>query len=165
MTTLARRHGQNLGAEKVKVNLDRLMFLVKRDFGLFPADEKAKAAVAKIPQGQVVTADVEQPRNLKHHRLFFVLVDVCWDNSDHEIYPTSEIMRAAIQLSAGHYDLVQLPSGEFHKVPKSLRFSRMNQIEFSAFYENACDVVARDYLHILPATVKEEVERMIGIIR
>jgi hypothetical protein len=141
-------------------------FLAKKSpFGaLHAVDAHGEAALAKIAKGDVVNVDVRRPRNIQHHRMFWALMSIVHDNIDHERYPTVEDLVAAVKIAAGLRTRIELPSGEIGFIPGSIAFHKMNQIEFAAFYERVCDLIAA---HFLPGVDKEdlrkEVETMIGV--
>lgn len=58
------------------------IYLTRSVSGLAAADDEAVACLRKIKLGQVVRADVVTPRNLKHHRKFFALLNLVWAATD-----------------------------------------------------------------------------------
>lgn len=116
-----------------------------------------------IGHGEVVMVEVKRPRRLKHHRLFFALLSIVWENCDQERYPTVEDLRAAITIAAGHRTRIELPGNVVGFIPRSIAFHKMDQAEFSAFYDRVCDLIAK---HFLPGVTSDqlraEVEEMIG---
>jgi hypothetical protein len=138
-------------------------FLARKDLGhLTPVDSEGEEAVRKMKMGAIVQVEVKQPRNINHHRLYFALVDVVFDNQ--ERYETRDQLHNALKLATGIYDLLELPNGAQYKIPRSIAFHKMNQAEFSAFYDRVCDVIAK---HFLPGVtsddLKAEVASMIGV--
>lgn len=139
-----------------------MKFLARKDLGhLTPVDTAGEEALRKLKFGDVVTVEVKKPRNGKHHRLYWALVGIVHHNQDR--YETTEQLHSAIKIAAGHYELLTMPNGNEYKIPRSIAFDKMDQTEFSAFYDRVCDLVAK---HFLPGvsveSLKTEVEIMIG---
>ncbi len=140
-------------------------FLATKHFGaLRPCDEIGEAALRKIGHGEVIQIEIRMPRNANHHRMFWALMSIVWDNMDHERYPTVEDLVAAVKISAGLRTRIQLPNGEVGFVPGSIAFSKMDQAAFGEFYERVCDLIAKHFLPgVTSAQLREEVEIMIGV--
>lgn len=131
---------------------------------LRPVDELGEAALRKLGHGEIVSIEIKRPRNIKHHRMFWALMGLVHDNLDHERYPTVEDLVAAVKINAGLRTRIELPNGETGFIPGSISFHKMDQDEFSKFYERVCDLIAR---HFLPGVntddLRREVEIMIGV--
>lgn len=131
---------------------------------LRPADEAGSDALSKLANGQLVTVEIKQSRNIKHHRMFWALMTIVHDNMDHGRYPTVEDLTAAVKISAGLRTRIELPNGEIGFIPGSIAFNKMDQTAFSAFYSRVCDLIVK---HFLPGVssdaLREEVEIMTGL--
>ena len=128
--------------------------LLRRDFGpvLRPCDEVGERALKQIGQGTVVTCSVKQPRNVQHHRLFFALVSKVFENQ--EYFKSVEQLVAALKIAIGHVDVIQTKRGTF-TIPKSISFAKMDQAQFSEFYERAVDFVVSE---VVPGLGRAELE-------
>jgi hypothetical protein len=137
---------------------------IKHLNSLRPADEAGAEALKKIGHGEVVTIETKRPRNVKHHRMFWALMSIVHDNIDHDRYPSVEDLVAAVKISAGLRTRIELPNGEVGFIPGSIAFHKMDQDEFSKFYDRVSDLIAK---HFLPGVNKDdlrrEVEIMIGV--
>jgi hypothetical protein len=142
-------------------------FLASKQLGaLRPCDEAGEAALRKIGNGQVLQIEIKMPRNVNHHRMFWALMSLVWDNMDQERYPTVEDLVAAVKISAGLRTRLELPGGEVGFIPGSIAFSKMDQAAFSAFYDRVCDLIAKHFLPgVTSAELKNEVSIMIGVAR
>lgn len=142
----------------------RLVF-VNTAGGLMPADSRAEEWRGKVKLGSLVVIDPpKQPRNVNHHRLYWALIDVVWQNIDQERYPTREDLHEAIKVSAGLRKRFELPDGTVGFIPGSIAFHKMSQPEFAAFYDRVCDIVAKYFLPGVTAEqLKRQVSEMIGI--
>lgn len=139
-------------------------FLAQKHFGsLRPVDDTGEDALRKIGQGQVVTVEVKQSRNIKHHRMFFALMTLVWNQMDQEKYPTVEDFVEVVKIAAGHRKRIVTPRGEVGFIPRSIAFHKMDQTAFDAFYDRVCDLLAKHFLPgVTNAELKREVSLMIG---
>ncbi len=131
--------------------------LMQKHFGaLRPMDEAGEEALRSLPAGAVVRVSMKRPRNVLHHRKFFALLNLVLSNQEH--YASQEELLDAIKIGVGHVRLVQLPSGQVYKIPKSISFGSMDQPAFEKFYDAVCDLIVD---HFLPGVTKEELAREI----
>jgi hypothetical protein len=129
--------------------------------GLKPADDAGEEVMRKISMGAFVMCEVKRSRNINHHRLYFALVTKVFQNQ--ERYETVEQLHSALKLAAGIYEPLKMPNGDVHKIPGSIKFEKMDQLEFSAFYDRVCDLIAKHFLPgVTSVELKAEVEQMIG---
>ena len=143
---------------------DRLLFR-KTLNGLAPAEDRAVEWLGKIKLGTTLAVvRPKQPRNPRHHALYWALVNLVWDNLDGERYPTPDDLHAALKVCAGIRTEIVLPSGAVAYIPGSIAFHKMDQAEFGAFYDRVCDLMAKHFLPGVTADeLKTEVETMIGV--
>ena len=138
--------------------------LMKKSFGgaLMPADDMATEVFENIKNGELVMVTILKPRNLKHHRLYWGLVSLVWDQCDQDRYPTRSDLHNALKIFAGIRTRIVLPDGTKGFIPGSVSFSSMDQMAFNQFYDTICDIVARDVLPgIDERDLRMEVESMI----
>ena len=130
--------------------------------GLRPADEAATEYFKKIADRELVMVEVTRPRNLQFHKKYWALISKVWENIDQERYPSVEDLHAAIKISSGLRTRIELPDGTVGFIPGSIAFHKMNEFEFSDFYNRVVDLIA---LHFIPnisvPALKEEVEAML----
>jgi hypothetical protein len=137
-------------------------FLVAKHLGsLHPVDEGGQDALRKIGNGELVMIEMKRPRNVKHHRMFWALMTIVWEQMDTERYPTVEDLVAAVKISAGLRTRIELPNGETGFIPGSIAFHKMDQGAFSDFYERVCDLVAK---HFLPGVTSDDLRREVSIM-
>jgi hypothetical protein len=137
-------------------------FLAAKHFGsLRPCDEGGEAEVRKIANGEVVELELRRPRNVRHHRMFFALMSIVWEQLDNERYPTVEDLVAAVKIAAGLRTRIELPSGEVGFIPGSIAFHKMDQTAFAGFYDRVCDLIAK---HFLPGVTSDELKREVSIM-
>ena len=127
--------------------------LVKNGGFLAPVDDDGLNALAKIPQGELVTVELTRPRNPRWHNMYWHLVGLLLDNSDGQYGPTKESVSDFLKIAVGHV----ADNGE----PLSISFKSMEQTEFESFYSRVSDVVA-GLLSTTPDEVREQIENLTG---
>jgi len=121
--------------------------------GLKPADESAEEALRKIAINSVVAIKLKRPRNLGHHRKFFALLKIVFENQ--ELYKSEQALLAAIKIATGHCVPLVLADGTKAFVPSSISFASMDQAEFEAFWEKVVSLVCTK---IIPNLRREDLE-------
>jgi hypothetical protein len=99
------------------------------------------ASLRRIKVGQVVRADVVVPRNLRHHRKFFALLNLVWAATDQWESVEDLLIELKVRLGVVR-DVVLRESGEVVKVVGSISFGSMDQAEFDAFFEKSLRLLA-----------------------
>ena len=136
----------------------------KRLNALYPVDGTGEGVMRTLAQGEVVSLELKRPRNIKHHRLFWALMTLVWENMDSREYPTVEDLVTEVKIITGHYDKRFITmNGERYTVltPKSINFASMDQPEFTAFFERVCDWVAST---VLPGVTQEELRQELEVM-
>lgn len=130
--------------------------LLRKTLGgkLEPVDDMGREALSQIPMGDIVRADVKRPRNLGHHRRFFALVSVIYENQTR--YTSPETLLDAIKVHIGHCDVMKLSDGREVHTPKSISFASMDQIAFGLFWDRVVACVCRE---IIPGLDRADLER------
>lgn len=139
-------------------------FLARKLLGsLRPIDEAGEDVLRRIGQGDIVTVEVRKPRNIRFHRMYFALVSLVWQQMDEYRYPTPDDLHAAIKIAAGLRTRIILPDGTIGFIPGSIAFAKMDDTEFSEFFDRVCNLIARHFLPgVTDAELRAEVEAMIG---
>ena len=138
--------------------------LLRRDFGpvLRPCDEIGETALKRVGQGNIVTCNIKQPRNVQHHRLFFALMSKVFENQQY--FSSVEQLVTALKLAIGHTDVIKTKRGTF-EIPKSISFAKMDQPAFDAFYTRAVDFVLAEVIPGLGRKELEaEIQEMVGVL-
>lgn len=137
------------------------VFLRKNLHSLEAIDEEGAAALRKLSHGDTVKVKITKPRNIKHHRLFWALVGIVFENQ--ERYPSREALVAALKAATGHAELLPMPNGNMVYIPKSISFAAMDQTQFDKFFNDVCDVVCTKIIPNLKVeALKQEVMQMVG---
>jgi hypothetical protein len=139
-----------------------MKILCRKQFGkLLPIDDAGEAEMRRIKNGALVQIEIKQPRNVAHLRKYWALVSLVAENT--ERYQNAETVHEALKISVGLRTEIELPGGVKGYIPGSIAFHKMDQGEFSAFFERACDAVAKYFLPgVTSEDLKREVESMIG---
>ena len=130
--------------------------MVKRLGALRPTDDEGTEAMQKISDGSLVKVTWTRPRNIRFHNKFFAMLGIVFKNQEH--YKSMDELLGVCKLRIGHVVVVQTPHGE-EKWPKSISFAKMDETEFSAFYDRAVDWVISEVIPGLQRQhLDEEVE-------
>lgn len=138
--------------------------LVKTIGGWAAADAQSLEAMKGFRRGDIVRVNLRKPRNPKHHRKAFSLLNLVYDNLD--LYPSFDAFLDDVKLKCGHYakhvNYKRGPDGEFVEsvmfFPKSISFSSMSQGEFEVFYDRMFQVMLTEYL---PGVSSAELEQQV----
>ena len=115
--------------------------ILKKDFnGTFsPVDCLSEETAKKLKIGKEYKFKVTGIRNLKFHKKFFALIKTVFENQ--EQFVNIEEMRKALIFDAGFREQRQNLKGEIIQYPKSISFSKMDEIEFEELYNKVIDIV------------------------
>lgn len=139
------------------------IFLRRGLAGFDPVDDAGREMHARLPFGEIVKSDMKRPRNQRHHRLFWALMELVFQNQ--ERYATKNLLVAAIKTATGHADVIEIDDGRTILIPKSISFAKMDQTEFDAFYNRVCDVVCTRIIpNLKQEDLKREVAEMVGAL-
>lgn len=111
--------------------------MVKRLGALRPTDDLGIEAVQKIPDESLVKVTWTQPRNIRFHCKFFVMLQIILANQGH--YKSMDDLLDVCKLCIGHVRVVKTRTHGEVRLPKSISFAKMDETEFSAFYNKAVD--------------------------
>mgnify|MGYP001616039350 FL=1 len=139
-----------------------MKIICRKDLGsLIPVDEAGEEALRQIKNGDLIHIEVKRTRNINHHRKYWAMVHLVFANQSR--YETPQLLHSALKISSGHYDMLTMPNGHVYKIPKSTSFEKMDQIEFSQYYDRVCDLVAKYFLPGVDVeSLKSEIEEIIG---
>ena len=135
------------------------IYLVKSLGSLKPADDEATEALKKYKIGTVVSCEIKKPRNYAFHKKAFDLFSLIYENQDK--YENMADLLTEIKLRTGHYQEHLTLKGVVIYVPKSISFAKMDDLEFSTFYDRAVNVALK---YFLVGSTKEEIELWVNTI-
>jgi len=113
-----------------------MKIVVKKTYlGLVPASrgEYDKLEKAKFSDGEIYEVEINKKRNIKFHRKFFALINLCYENQ--EVYKNIEDLRKELIIGAGYSRTVVTHHGEVRTEAESISFSSMDEIKFEDVYE------------------------------
>jgi hypothetical protein len=131
------------------------LHVIKTQTGLKPAYDSDYEVYSKIPLNEVFEIEYKKPRNYNFHKKYFGLIKLAFENQSD--YRNLNDLRRDISIVAGYYDeVVNKVTGEVYKMPKSISFAQMDEIEFSELYERTKDVICK-WLGVTNESIEEEI--------
>lgn len=130
------------------------IFLRRHLGALRPIDAIGEEALANIPQGATVKAEITRPRNITFHNKFFALLRVLFPHQNY--YPTLTKFRKAVQISLGYCEETKLPSGKIMVEPTSIAFHQMDEAAFEQFMARFFELAET---RIIPGINRADIER------
>jgi len=115
------------------------VYVVRTIGGLAPVDDAGREAIGVYGTGEVVRIKLYRDRNPRHHRLFFGLLNLVFENQQR--YLSREALRFALTIQAGYVDEIRLSGDKIALKPKSIAFASMDQHEFKLFYDAALKAI------------------------
>lgn len=135
------------------------MLMEKLEDALHPTDQASIDAMRSIPERAIVKIQVSVPRNVRHHRMFFALINLVFEaQREPRMFATREALLDAIKIALGHVREVRGIRGETYIVPDSISFGRMDNIAFREFFDAAVRLILEK---ILPGVGKRDIEQRI----
>ena len=137
------------------------VLLTRSISGLKAADLRAAEELSKIKPGQEVRCEIRRVRNPKQLRLYWALIDACWQHQDR--YAAKQDLSDVIKVAVGHSDQVVTKSGEVVARPKSIAFGNMPQDAWEDFFSRVIEFVCQ---RIIPGTsdadLRAHLEELVG---
>lgn len=120
---------------------------------LVPDGTESVEALSFLPFDRTLRAEVEQPRNLKHHKLFWSLCARIGKG----IGKNAEFVERAFKIETGHFSHYTLADGRDCIVLGSIAFHKMDQIQFDHFWRDCLEIMFRVW-KIAPEGVNDLLE-------
>ncbi len=117
---------------------------------MYPSDQDNKR---QLKIGETYEADIRNPRNVGHHRKFFALINLAYQNTDMDM--PFDSFRRYLTMKAGYFKTYTTPKGTYYEA-ESISFSSMSQDKFEELYSRVVDVVIREI-----GVTSEEIENAI----
>ncbi|MBW3095677.1 DUF1367 family protein [Pseudohoeflea coraliihabitans] len=108
---------------------------IRKGNALVPEMDMDLHALDGVKQGQLVKVEVKNFRHGKKHRLYWQTLHKVVEAT--ECAPTARHLHEALKMELGFHVPVRLKSGMTILVPDSTAFDKMDEAEFTAFFENA----------------------------
>lgn len=134
-----------------------MLYVQRRLNALYPCFSDDVDKVHKLLEGVDYRVTVTRPRNLAHHRKYWALIHLVYDNLPEELegkFKTPDDLHFEIKMQTGYRErYVTLGGAEIYRA-KSISFEKMDQTEFEGYYDSALVVICK---YILPGITKEEI--------
>lgn len=138
-----------------------IALFIKAKGKLTPADAEAEAQLEAVKEGGRVMVTMRSPRNEAMSRLFFAVLRVVVDNSDH--WPSVEAFRKALLIRAGHFDMVVTLDGQIVPQARSMSAAELDQIKFKRLFDRCMHIICTEEIPGMdPAVLVNEVMPMLG---
>ena len=125
------------------------MRLVKTSMGLSPYTDEDAVELRRVGIGDILQAKALDQRNVQHHRKFFALIRVVYDNMPEQFdshFPTQDDLRHELIKRAGFYkEYIDLKGNKQYRA-ESISFDSMGQKRFDDLYNRVLDVVVQWFL-------------------
>ncbi len=120
-------------------------------YGLVPLYDSDYDLKKRLRVGSVVKCKVSNPRNYEHHKKFFALVRLTFDNlpsnlAEYFKVNNEEDMLRRFKRDLGYFKTSLNERGEKEIEYQSISFSAMEQYEFERFYNQCIDLVLYKYI-------------------
>lgn len=127
------------------------------DGHLHASNEEAEAYLKRWKIGADFEVEVKMKRNGAHHRKGMAALQWVFDNQG--TYHTFDSFLIAVKILTGYVDTHITPDGEVYRVPRSIDFSSMEELDFTRWKNDALTVV---FEHFIPTMPKSEQDRVIN---
>jgi hypothetical protein len=132
-------------------------YLIKQSGGSFlPAFDTDYETMKKIKTGETIQVTYVKPRNIGHHRKFFALINMVFENQ--EVYTNAKHLRKELTKAAGYYDTYTNHKGITCYEAQSISFASMDQTDFDDLYQRFLDKV-EEIFHFDSELVNENIEK------
>lgn len=124
---------------------------------LKPAYDSDYESFKKIPLNEIIEIEYKKQRNIKFHRKLFSLLNLAYSNQN--IFDNLEDMRYCLMLECNLSEIkVNKLTGEMFKIPKSLQFNKMDELEFNEVYNTLKQYIC-EWLGVTNEQINEEIEQ------
>jgi len=97
-----------------------------------PIDKDSESALSGAEE---IIFDYKKKRSAGNHRRYFAFIKQAFDMQ--EDFESPEVFRKYIEMRAGHFDTVVNPkSGESMYWPRSVEWSKLDEVEFKALFND-----------------------------
>lgn len=103
---------------------------------LVPTTQEGLDQIAALKADKEVMCNLHAPRNMRHHKLFFVLLRKVIDGGAWE--DDEDSLRDAVKYATGYVRRSVDFDGKVHLAPRSMAVEKMPQDAFNRFFDRAC---------------------------
>lgn len=124
----------------------RTVYLRRVGGALYPSDGLSDSDLSDIPARKRVKAVITEPRRQNPHRLYWAVLKIVSDNTDHPVLSNRDRLHDLTKIKCGIVHIVKSSkTGEVYQLPGSIAFDKMDNADFRAFLDKAlrflCDEV------------------------
>lgn len=98
----------------------------------------------KILNGETISVKTKRVRSAKHHRFYFVLMNVLFDHNNTFSEPYA--MRKWLEIEAGHYLQGVDGDGVIYKIPKSIDYASLEESDFAELHNKIQKLLLTDHV-------------------
>ncbi len=123
----------------------KILLRKRLDGSMYAMDDEAESVLKRIKAGKDCWCEVRMARNPRQHRLYFGLLALTYQNLPEKyaaIYRTPEAFRRAVQIEAGHVDELIGIDGAVYRIPRSIAWDSLEQLEFEVLFPQVMSVCA-----------------------
>jgi hypothetical protein len=99
--------------------------------GLIPTDDKARAILSKMGDGECAEVELIRPRSVPWHRMYFGICSEIGENQDPR--RTEDSIDQELRVRAGHFDVLWIDGHEV-RVPRRIAFAKLSADEWSELW-------------------------------
>lgn len=129
-----------------------VLLVAKKLRSLYPVDDAGEDFLSHLAQGEIIEVTIRRPRNIKHHRKFFAMLQLVFSNQN--AYKSLDDLLEVCKLSIGHCRTIRTKVCDV-KIPNSISFSSLDQDAFNDFYDRAVQWVIAD---VIPGLRREDLD-------
>lgn len=130
------------------------IWLQRRLGHLVPANAQSAELLAALPADKWMLATIRMPRNVKHHRKYWALLQAVFPHQT--TWPTMKSFHRQIKKAMGFGEWVEAENGKKEFIEDSISFASMDQTEFEQLYARLVELILTK---VLPNVNSEDLER------
>lgn len=128
-------------------------WLIRHGNTLISHTAESQETISRLPFGKPLQATIKQPRNGRHSALYWVLCHRIAAAVGSEPENISDLLK----VETGHCEIIRSKKYGELRLPRSISFSKMNQTDFSIFFENCLRIIYSNW-----AIEREDILATIG---
>lgn len=116
-------------------------FAVRVGNVLRPDGAESANTLSKLPYGESLLVSIRRPRNLKRHKLYWVLCQRIADAIGAEAENVSDMLK----IETGHCRIVKTRKFGVLRLPASISFHSMDETAFRDFFDRCLNVIYSEW--------------------
>jgi hypothetical protein len=115
--------------------------------GLIPTDDKARAILDRMGDGECAEVELIRPRSVPWHRMYFGICRSIGENQDPQ--RTEDSIDQELRVRAGHFDVLWIDGHEV-RVPRRIAFAKLTADEWAELWPSLelaiCEHFGEEYI-------------------